>query len=104
MIYFHSKKKNVSNFLAEIENLLTEFQQKWKTELEAINSNMITSFSNLKNGMRVFKKVVEELLDAYGILYKIIKKYFKALRVNNKNFIPETVIQAEVKKFFIQYE
>jgi len=57
-------------------------------------------FSNLKNGMNVFRIIMEELLDAYTIFVKIIKKYFKKLRLS-KYFTPETEITYEMRKNFV---
>jgi len=87
----------------EVESLLKEFHNNWKMELEKINSNIVKQFSNLKNGMNVFKIIMEELLDAYTLFVKIIKKYFKKLRLS-KYFTPETEITYEMRKSFVTFE
>jgi len=87
----------------EVESLLKEFQSSWKIELEKINNNIMKQFSNFKRGMAVFEKIMEQLLDSYTKLVKIIKKYFKNLRTS-KFFTPETEITYEMKRLFVRFD
>jgi len=81
----------------EVESLLKEFNVNWKIELEKINNGIIKVFSNLKRGMKVFEKIMEEMIEAYTKLVKIIKKHYKNLRLS-KFFTPETEITYEMKR------
>jgi len=87
----------------EVEWLLKEFHNNWKVELDKISASIGNHFLNFKFGMRIFQKLMEDLLDTYTTFVKIIRKYFKNLRMS-KFFTPETEVTFEMKKLFVHYE
>ena len=95
------KKLNVKE--EEVDLLLREFNNSWKLELEKINGNISKLFSNFKCGMKVFQTIMEDLLEAYTIFIKIVRKYYKNLRMS-KHFIPETEVTYEMKKLFVRFD
>jgi hypothetical protein len=83
--------------------LLREFNTAWKGELDKINNTIIQQFSNFKCGMKLFQTIMEDLLEAYTIFVKIIRKYYKNLRMS-KHFVPETEMTYEMKKLYVKFD
>eukprot|EP00611_Tribonema_gayanum_P019451 TRINITY_DN336_c0_g1_i1.p1 TRINITY_DN336_c0_g1~~TRINITY_DN336_c0_g1_i1.p1 ORF type:complete len:749 (+),score=271.71 TRINITY_DN336_c0_g1_i1:64-2247(+) len=50
---------------ALVEGLVRDFAATWKSALEAINQDVLASFSNFRNGMEILKQVLTQLLLFY---------------------------------------
>jgi len=87
----------------EVEALLKEFHNNWKQELEQIHAKIMKHFFNFKLGMKVFNLIMEDLIERYNTFVKIIKQYFRNLRMS-KYFTPVTEITYELKRLFVRFE
>ena len=45
-----------------VETLVSEFSSTWKQGIQLINANVLTYFSNFRNGMEILKQVLTQLL------------------------------------------
>lgn len=43
---------------AAVEGLVREFAASWKSGIEAINQDVLSFFSNVRNGMEILKQVI----------------------------------------------
>ena len=48
-----------------VERLLRDFDTSWKSDIEQINRNVLSYFSNFHNGMEILKQVLTQLLLYY---------------------------------------
>eukprot|EP01116_Phalansterium_solitarium_P008661 TRINITY_DN22605_c0_g1_i1.p1 TRINITY_DN22605_c0_g1~~TRINITY_DN22605_c0_g1_i1.p1 ORF type:complete len:838 (+),score=280.12 TRINITY_DN22605_c0_g1_i1:88-2601(+) len=89
------EKVNIKD--SEVEALMSEFHAQWKPELEKIQSRILHDFSNFKYGMHLFQKIADDLLVSYSVFVKIVRRYFKKLRIS-KNFVAEAEVQHEISR------
>lgn len=47
---------------ATVEGLVREFAASWKSGIEAINQDVLSFFSNFRNGMEILKQVMVPVL------------------------------------------
>jgi len=83
-----------------VQSLVREFSLNWKANIELINRNVLSYFSNFRNGMEILKQVLTQLLLYYTRFQDIIRKVWK----NNppafcKDLVNTTLILAEIKKY-----
>ncbi|KAL1212496.1 Vacuolar protein sorting-associated protein 52 A [Cardamine amara subsp. amara] len=85
--------------VAEVEPLLRDFGDRWKTEIEAMDKDIMKSFSNSLCGMDILKAVLTQLLLYYTRLTYCIKKtdVGSALNMDVVNY---QSIAFEIKKYF----
>ena len=86
-----------------VESLVLDFCSHWKTRIEQINRNVLSYFSNFRNGMEILKQVLTQLLLYYTRFQDIIRKVWgrnnKQLPAFCKDLVSTTVILAEIKKY-----
>jgi len=83
-----------------VENLVREFSSSWKQGIEQINRNVLSYFSNFRNGMEILKQVLTQLLLYYTRFQDIIRKVWRSKPpAFCKDLVSTTVILAEIKKY-----
>ena len=83
-----------------VESLVREFASTWRPGMEAINRNVLSYFSNFRNGMEILKQVLTQLLLYYTRFQDVIRKVFKNRPPSfTKDLVPTTVILTEIKKY-----
>jgi len=83
-----------------VESLVRDFQMNWKRGIEQINHDVLTYFSNFRNGMEILKQVLTQLLLYYTRFQDIIRKAWRNKPpAFCKDLVNTTVILAEIKKY-----
>jgi vacuolar protein sorting-associated protein 52 len=83
-----------------VESLVLEFASNWKTAVNQINKNVLSYFSNFRNGMEILKQCLTQLLLYYTRFQDIIRKVWKRNPPSFcKDFVPTNIILAEIKKY-----
>jgi hypothetical protein len=92
------KKADVNQ--AVVEGLVREFATSWKQNIELINRNVLSYFSNFRNGMEILKQVLTQLLLYYTRFQDIVRKIYRGKPPPfSKDLVSTTVILAEIKKY-----
>lgn len=82
-----------------VESLVHEFASNWKSGIEQINRNVLSYFSNFRNGMEILKQVLTQLLLYYTRFQDVIKKIWRGKPPSFcKDLVSTSVILAEIKK------
>lgn len=82
-----------------VESLVQEFASNWKSGIEQINRNVLSYFSNFRNGMEVLKQVLAQLLLYHTRFQDIIRKVWRGkLPSFCKDLVSTAVILAEIKR------
>jgi hypothetical protein len=82
-----------------VESLVLEFSSNWKTGIEQINRNVLSYFSNFRNGMEILKQVLTQLLLYYTRFQDVIRKVWRGKPPSFcKDLVSTSVILAEIKK------
>merc|ERR1712176_1028990 len=83
-----------------VESLVREFSSNWKTGIEQINRNVLSYFSNFRNGMEILKQVLTQLLLYYTRFQDIIRKIWRLKQPPFvKDLVSTSVILGEIKKY-----
>lgn len=83
-----------------VESLVIDFASNWKSNIDQINRNVLSYFSNFKNGMEILKQVLTQLLLYYTRFQDIIRRVWKNKPpAFCKDLIGTSVILAEIKKY-----
>jgi hypothetical protein len=83
-----------------VESLVLEFASQWKSNIEQINRNVLSYFSNFRNGMEILKHCLTQLLLYYTRFQDIIRKVWKGKPpAFAKDLVSTTVILTEIKKY-----
>ena len=83
-----------------VQNLVEEFSSNWKQGIEQINKNVLSYFSNFRNGMEILKQVLTQLLLYYTRFQDIIRKVWRSKPpAFCKDLVSTTYILSEIKKF-----
>lgn len=94
------QEKKVDVNQAVVEALVREFATSWKQNIELINRNVLSYFSNFRNGMEILKQVLTQLLLYYTRFQDIIRKVYRGKPPPfSKDLVSTTVILAEIKKY-----
>lgn len=94
------QEKKVDVNQAVVEGLVREFATSWKQHIELINRNVLSYFSNFRNGMEILKQVLTQLLLYYTRFQDIIRKVYRGKPpAFSKDLVSTTVILAEIKKY-----
>jgi hypothetical protein len=84
----------------EVEALVLSFASSWKSNIERINRDVLSYFSNFRNGMEILKQVLTQLLLYYTRFQDLIRKVWKnKLPPFCKDLVATSVILAEIKKY-----
>ena len=81
-----------------VESLVREFASNWKAGIEQINRNVLSYFSNFRNGMEILKQVLTQLLLYYTRFQDVIRKVFRKPPSFCKDLVSTSAILAEIKK------
>ena len=82
-----------------VESLVLEFSSNWKAGIEQINRDVLSYFSNFRNGMEVLKQVLTQLLLYYTRFQDVIRKVWRGKPpAFCKDLVSTSVILAEIKK------
>ncbi|EED95604.1 suppressor of actin mutations protein-like protein, partial [Thalassiosira pseudonana CCMP1335] len=82
-----------------VESLVREFSTNWKAGIEQINRNVLSYFSNFRNGMEILKQVLTQLLLYYTRFQDVIRKVWRGKPPSFcKDLVSTSVILAEIKK------
>lgn len=98
--HFSANPGNLEVNAQVVETLIREFSSGWKAAIEQINRNVLSYFSNFRNGMEILKQVLTQLLLYYTRFQDIIRKVWR-----NKppafcrDLVSTSVILAEIKKY-----
>ena len=85
---------------AVVESLLLDFAANWKSHMEQINRNVLSYFSNFRNGMEILKHCLTQLLLYYTRFQEILRKIWKKSQpAFTKELVPTNVILTEIKKY-----
>ncbi|CEG44701.1 Vacuolar sorting protein VPS52/suppressor of actin Sac2 [Plasmopara halstedii] len=84
---------------AQIEKIVRTFAATWKTGIENMNSNVMTYFSNFRNGMEILKQVLTQLLLYYTRFVEIIKRNYQRTPSFNSEIVTTQEILYEIKKY-----
>ena len=83
-----------------VQSLVREFSLNWKANIELINRNVLSYFSNFRNGMEILKQVLTQLLLYYTRFQDIIRKVWKNKPPEfTKDLVSTSLILAEIKKY-----
>jgi hypothetical protein len=83
-----------------VESLVREFASSWRQCIEEINRNVLSYFSNFRNGMEILKQVLTQLLLYYTRFQDVVRKVFRGNPPAFwKDLVPTNVILAEIKKY-----
>ena len=83
-----------------VESLVLEFASNWKSAIEQINRDVLSYFSNFRNGMEILKQVLTQLLLYYTRFQDIIRKVWKGKPpAFAKDIVGTTIILSEIKKY-----
>eukprot|EP00545_Synedropsis_sp_CCMP1620_P000005 CAMPEP_0119008730 /NCGR_PEP_ID=MMETSP1176-20130426/3894_1 /TAXON_ID=265551 /ORGANISM="Synedropsis recta cf, Strain CCMP1620" /LENGTH=773 /DNA_ID=CAMNT_0006961119 /DNA_START=45 /DNA_END=2362 /DNA_ORIENTATION=- len=83
-----------------VETLIREFSVHWKAAIEQINRDVLSYFSNFRNGMEILKQVLTQLLLYYTRFQDIIRKVWRNKPpAFCKDLVSTSVILAEIKKY-----
>jgi vacuolar protein sorting-associated protein 52 len=83
-----------------VESLVLDFASCWKSNIETINRNVLSHFSNFRNGMEILKQVLTQLLLYYTRFHDVIRKVWKNKPpAFCKDLISTNLILAEIKKY-----
>ncbi|CAB9507321.1 protein sorting-associated protein 52 homolog [Seminavis robusta] len=83
-----------------VQSLVREFSSNWKANIELINRNVLSYFSNFRNGMEILKQVLTQLLLYYTRFQDIIRKVWQNKPpAFCKDLVSTSLILAEIKKY-----
>jgi vacuolar protein sorting-associated protein 52 len=82
-----------------VEALVLDFASHWKSHIDQINRNVLSYFSNFRNGMEILKHCLTQLLLYYTRFQDIIRKVWKKPAPFSKDLVSTTVILTEIKKY-----
>ena len=84
--------------VAEVEPLVKDFASRWKSAIELMHKDVITSFSNFLCGMEILRAAMTQLLLYYTRLSDCIKR-INGGSVLNKDLLSIPSIMYEIKKY-----
>ncbi|CAM9679004.1 unnamed protein product [Ectocarpus sp. 12 AP-2014] len=88
---------------ATVEGLVREFAASWKSGIEAINQDVLSFFSNFRNGMEILKQVLTQLLLYYTRFQEIIRKGWRRPPAFSKDLVSTSAILKEIKTYSRSY-
>jgi len=83
-----------------VESLVRDFALNWQKGIEQINKNVLSYFSNFRNGLEILKQVLTQLLLYYTRFQDILRKGYRGrLPDFCKHLVTTTQILTEIKKY-----
>ncbi len=86
--------------IADVEPIVKNFAVTWKTALELMHNEVVTSCSNLLAGMEILKAAMVQLLNDYNRLSECVK-IIPGGSTLNRNLVSITSISYEMRKYSI---
>ncbi|CAI0402966.1 unnamed protein product [Linum tenue] len=84
--------------ISEVEPLVKDFASRWKTAIELMHKDVITSFSNFLCGMEILRAALTQLLLYYTRLSDSIKRITGGSTLN-KDLVSISSIMYEIRKY-----
>ncbi|KAL6535643.1 Vacuolar protein sorting-associated protein 52 [Orobanche minor] len=85
--------------VAEVEPIIKDFGSRWKSAIELMHSDVITSFSNFLCGMDILRAALTQLLLYYTRLSDCIKRIMAGGSGLNKDLVSISSIMYEIRKY-----
>jgi hypothetical protein len=82
---------------AEVEKIVKEFAANWTAVIEKISGDVLSYFSNFRNGSDILKQALTQLALYYSRFEDIIKKNYKNAPFR-KDIIPLSTLRFEIQK------
>lgn len=84
-----------------VETLVRDFSSTWKNGIQLINANVLTYFSNFRNGMEILKQVLTQLLLYYTRFQDLLRKIWRNTKppTFSKDLVSTSLILTEIKKY-----
>ncbi|KAL6643247.1 hypothetical protein ACP70R_021428 [Stipagrostis hirtigluma subsp. patula] len=82
----------------DVEPAVKNFAVKWKSALEVMHNEVVTSCSNLLSGMAILKAAMAQLLNDYNRLSECVK-IIPGGSALNRNLVSITSISYEIRKY-----
>ncbi|OEL17489.1 Vacuolar protein sorting-associated protein 52 A [Dichanthelium oligosanthes] len=89
---------NERSNIADIEPVVKNFAMKWRSALELMHNEVVTSCSNLLSGMAILKAAMAQLLNDYNRLSECVKKIPGGSALN-RHLVSITSISYEIRKY-----
>ncbi|CAN6323679.1 unnamed protein product [Urochloa humidicola] len=93
-LLFYTERSNI----AELEPVVKNFAMKWRSALEVMHNEIVTSCSNLLSGMAILKAAMAQLLNDYNRLSECVKKIPGGSALN-RHLVSITSISYEIRKY-----
>ncbi|RLN41434.1 vacuolar protein sorting-associated protein 52 A-like [Panicum miliaceum] len=93
-LLFYTEHSNID----ELEPVVKNFAMKWRSALEIMHNEVVTSCSNLLSGMAILKAAMAQLLNDYNRLSECVKK-IPAGSALNRHLVSITSISYEIRKY-----
>ncbi len=93
---------NEKSLRAEYENvsvLLRNFNAGWKTALDSINQEVLSSFPNFKNGTQILQQTLTQFVQYYHRFHKVMSHQAFAAHPERSHLINIHQLMVEVKKY-----
>eukprot|EP00095_Tigriopus_kingsejongensis_P003158 maker-scaffold791_size96783-snap-gene-0.31 protein:Tk03158 transcript:maker-scaffold791_size96783-snap-gene-0.31-mRNA-1 annotation:"vacuolar protein-sorting" len=85
--------------LREVSSILRDFNVRWKKALDSINSEILSSFPNFKNGTTILQQTLTQFVQYYHRFYKIMSHPQFSSHPDRSQLINVHQLMVEVKKF-----
>ncbi|CAN6299009.1 unnamed protein product [Urochloa humidicola] len=93
-LLFYTEHSNI----AELEPVVKNFSMKWRSALEVMHNEVVTSCTNLLSGMAILKAAMAQLLNDYNRLSECVKKIPGGSALN-RHLVSITSISYEIRKY-----
>ncbi|TRY62008.1 hypothetical protein TCAL_08474 [Tigriopus californicus] len=84
---------------AKVASILKDFNVRWKKALDGINSEILGSFPNFKNGTSILQQTLTQFVQYYHRFYKIMSHPQFSSHPERSQLINVHQLMVEVKKF-----
>lgn len=81
------------------EKLVHDFAAKWESFLAKVNTDVLTSFSNFRNGTELFKRICTQFLVYYTKFQDIVRTAWRRPPPFAKDLVSTGAIMIEIKKY-----
>ena len=82
-----------------VGGLVKEFAASWRTGIQQLNDDILSYFTNFRNGMEILKQVLTQLLLYYTRFQDIIKKAWARPPPFSKDVVTTSTILQEIKRY-----
>ena len=82
-----------------VGGLVKDFASSWRTGIQQLNDDILSYFTNFRNGMEILKQVLTQLLLYYTRFQDIIKKAWARPPPFSKDVVTTSTILQEIKRY-----